>query len=88
MDAFEVRPLSCYKQNELLDQALKAARKSLVITIAGIQPSIVNVARMREIDLLISEGVQIEISLPRANRAPVAVTIRCRNSPAASPRAD
>jgi hypothetical protein len=61
MDAFEVRPLSCYEQNELLDAALKAARKSLVITSAGIQPSIVNAARLREIDLLIGEGVQIEI---------------------------
>jgi hypothetical protein len=61
LDAFEVRPLACYEQNELLDAALKAARKSLVITSAGIQPSIVNAARLREIDLLIGEGVQIEI---------------------------
>lgn len=41
--------------------ALKKARKSLVITSAGIQPYIVNPARLREIDLLIGEGVQIEI---------------------------
>jgi hypothetical protein len=61
MDAIEVRPLACYEQNELLDEALKAARKSLIITSAGIQPSIVNAARLREIDLLIGERVQIEI---------------------------
>jgi hypothetical protein len=61
MDAFEVRPLACYEQNELLDKALKVARKSLIITSAGIQPSIVDGARMRDIDLLIGEGVQIEI---------------------------
>lgn len=61
MDAFEVRPLACYEQFELLDEALKSARKSLVITSAGIQPSIVTAARLREIDLLIGEGVQIEI---------------------------
>ncbi|WP_454633686.1 hypothetical protein [Bradyrhizobium cenepequi] len=61
MDAFEVRPLACYEQTELLDIALKKARKSLVITSAGIQPYIVNPARLREIDLLIGEGVQIEI---------------------------
>jgi hypothetical protein len=61
MDAFEVRPLSCYEQFELLDEALKVARKSLVITSAGIQPSIVTGARLREMDLLIGEGVQIEI---------------------------
>ncbi|WP_439924385.1 hypothetical protein [Nitrobacter sp. JJSN] len=61
IDAFEVRPLACFEQNELLDAALKSARKSLVITSAGIQPSIVNAARLREIDLLIGEGVQIEI---------------------------
>jgi hypothetical protein len=61
MDAFEVRPLACYEQFELLDEALKASRKSLVITSAGIQPSIVTAARLREIDLLIGEGVRIEI---------------------------
>lgn len=61
MDAFEVRPLACYEQTELLDVALKNARKSLVITSAGIQPHIVNSARLRELDLLIGEGVQIEI---------------------------
>ncbi|MDE2240868.1 MAG: hypothetical protein KGK01_00050 [Bradyrhizobium sp.] len=61
MDAFEVRPLVCYEQTELLDAALKNARKSLVITSAGIQPSIVDAAKLREIDLLIEEGVQIEI---------------------------
>lgn len=61
MEAFAVRPLACYEQNELLDEALKAARKSLIITSAGIQPSIVNAARLREIDLLIGERVQIEI---------------------------
>jgi hypothetical protein len=61
MEAFEVRPLACYEQNELLDAALKAARKSLVITSAGIQPSILNAARLRDVDLLIGDGVQIEI---------------------------
>ncbi|QQO35337.1 hypothetical protein JJC00_06540 [Bradyrhizobium diazoefficiens] len=61
MDAFEVRPLACYEQTELLDTALKKARKSLVITSAGLQPHIVNPARLREIDLLIGEGVQIEV---------------------------
>lgn len=61
MDAFEVRPLACYEQTELLDTALKKARKSLVITSAGIQSFIVNSARLRDIDLLIGEGVQVEI---------------------------
>jgi hypothetical protein len=61
MDAFEVRPLACYEQTELLDTALKKARKSLVITSAGIQSYIANPARLRDIDLLIGEGVQIEI---------------------------
>lgn len=61
MDTFEVRPLACYEQTELLDAALKAARRSLLVTSAGLQPSILNAARLREIDLLIGEGVQIEI---------------------------
>jgi hypothetical protein len=61
MDAFEVRPLACYEQFEFLDEALKAARKSLVITSAGVHSSVVNPARVRDIDLLIGEGVQIEI---------------------------
>lgn len=37
------------------------ARKSLVITSAGIQSFIVNPARLREINLLMGEGVQVEI---------------------------
>ncbi|TXG96355.1 MAG: hypothetical protein E6R08_09700 [Nevskiaceae bacterium] len=73
MDAFEVRPLACYEQIELLDTALKKARKSLVITTAGIQSFIVNPARLRDIDLLVGEGVHIEIEsylpLPKEQRS-------------------
>jgi hypothetical protein len=61
MGAFEVRPLACYEQTELLDTALKKARRSLVITSAGIQSFILNPARLRDIDLLMGEGVQVEI---------------------------
>ncbi len=61
LDSFEARPLACYEQTELLDIALKDARRSLIITSAGIQPTIVNGARLREIDLLAAAGVQIEI---------------------------
>jgi hypothetical protein len=61
LDAFEVRPLACFEQTELLDAALKKARRSLVITSAGIQAHIASPARLRDIDLLIGEGVQIEV---------------------------
>lgn len=61
LDSFEVRPLACYEQTELLDVALKDARKSLIITSAGIQPSIVNGVRLRDLDLLVAAGAQIEI---------------------------
>src|SRR5262249_48906634 len=61
LDFFDARPLACYEQIELLDIALKGARRSLIITSAGIQPSVVNGTRLREVDLLTAAGVQIEI---------------------------
>jgi DNA-binding MarR family transcriptional regulator len=61
LDSFDARPLACYEQTELLDIALKEARRSLIITSAGIQLSVVNGARLRELDLLAAAGVQIEV---------------------------
>jgi hypothetical protein len=61
LDSFDARPLACYEQTELLDIALKEARRSLIITSAGIQSSVVNGVRLRELDLLAAAGVQIEI---------------------------
>ncbi len=61
LDSFEARSLACYEQTELLDLALKEARRSLIITSAGIQATVINGTRLRELDLLAAAGVQIEI---------------------------
>jgi hypothetical protein len=61
LDSFDARSLACYEQTELLDIALKEARRSLIITSAGVQPSVVNGTRLRELDLLATAGVQIEM---------------------------
>jgi hypothetical protein len=61
LNSYEVRPLACFEQTELLDEALRETRRSLLITSAGIQPSIVSGARLRELDMLASAGAQLEI---------------------------
>ncbi len=53
------RPLACYEQDQLLDEAFSNASRSLVITSEGLQPLILNGFRLREIDRLLDVGVDI-----------------------------
>lgn len=61
LNLFEVRPLACFEQLELLDEALKEARQSLMITSAGLQSVIVHGARLRAIDQLAATNVRVDI---------------------------
>jgi len=61
LDAMEVRPLACFEIEDLLDEALKSARRSLLVTSAGLQGVILDGFRLRTLDQLAASGVKIEI---------------------------
>lgn len=68
LNLFEVRPLASYEQMELLDEALKEARRTLIITSAGLQGSILNGIRMRALDGAIASRVSVSIETLLAPR--------------------
>ncbi|UAB88707.1 hypothetical protein I5192_15990 [Ruegeria sp. SCSIO 43209] len=55
------RPLACYEQQDLLDEAIANATHSLIITSAGVQPLLLNGFRLREIDRLCESGVDVHV---------------------------
>ena len=61
LGSMSVRQLACYEQDELLDEALRSARRSLVVTTAGIQPLIVNGYFLRALDKLLEDRVDVRI---------------------------
>ncbi|MEP3114142.1 hypothetical protein [Nisaea sp.] len=61
LQSMPVRSLVCYEQDELLEEAMKSAQRSLVITSAGIQPHTVNGYFLRALDKLIKGGVEIRV---------------------------
>lgn len=61
LNLFEARPLAAYEQMELLDEALREARGSLLITTAGVQSSLLNALRLRELDRAASSRVSVQI---------------------------
>jgi DNA-binding MarR family transcriptional regulator len=61
LHSMQVRPIACYEQDELLDEALHSARRSLLITSAGVQPLTVNGYFLRALDKLIEERVDVRI---------------------------
>jgi hypothetical protein len=52
-----LRPLSCYEQDDLLFEALNQAKRQLLVTSAGLQPTLLNGYVLREVDRLVSGGV-------------------------------
>lgn len=61
LNSYPVRPLACYEQLELLDRALSSCMRSLLITTAGLQPSLLNGFRMRGIDDLVTKKVAVHV---------------------------
>jgi hypothetical protein len=56
-----LRTLACYEQHELLAEAIKNTAKSLIITSAGLQPTILSQHTLRDIDRLLSSRISIRI---------------------------
>ena len=56
-----LRSLACYEQSELLAEAVANATRSLLVTSAGLQPTILNQYMLRDIDRLISDGISLRI---------------------------
>tara|TARA_B100001179_G_scaffold2673_1_gene1860 strand:+ start:3741 stop:5210 length:1470 start_codon:yes stop_codon:yes gene_type:complete len=61
LDSLPVRPLMCFEQDEILAQAMSEARKSLVITTAGLQPTLLTQHDLRQIDSLSAQKVAVHI---------------------------
>jgi hypothetical protein len=61
LQSMQIRPLACFEQEELLDEALSSANQSLIITSAGIQPLIVNGYFLRAVDRLSQAAVNVQI---------------------------
>lgn len=61
LNSYSIRPLACYEQSEILDDVLDNCRRTLLITSAGLQPSILNGFRLRALDELISRKVAVQI---------------------------
>lgn len=62
LDSFAVRAMAPFEQDELLEEALTNARRSLIVTSAGLWASLVNGFMLREIDRLSSKNVHIDIA--------------------------
>lgn len=61
LNSYSIRPLACYEQQELLDEVLENCQRSLLVTSAGLQPSILNGFRLRELDELIAKKVVVKV---------------------------
>jgi len=61
IESMPVRPLACFEQNELLEEAVANARSSILITSAGLQPTIVNGFMIRRVDQLAEAQVAVVI---------------------------
>jgi hypothetical protein len=62
LDAVQLRPLACYEQNELLHEAVTNTRRNLLVTSAGLQPTLLTQHMMRELDRLAGERVSITVA--------------------------
>lgn len=55
-------PLACYEQDELLAEAVERAGSELLVTSAGIQPTIVNGYMLRDLDKAVADGVRVQVT--------------------------
>lgn len=62
LDTVQLRPLACYEQNELLQEAVNSARKSLLVTSAGLQPTVLTQHMMRDLDRIAGDRTSITIT--------------------------
>lgn len=62
LNAIHLRPLACFEQNELLHEAAGDAHRSLIITSAGLQPTVLTQHVMRDLDQLAGNRTQIIVA--------------------------
>ncbi len=62
LDALPIRPLACYEQDELLMEAAASASRSLTITSAGLQPSMLTSYLMRDLERLVAGSVSLHVT--------------------------
>lgn len=62
LDSILLRPLACFEQNELLQEAVGDAHKSLLITSAGLQPTVLTQHLMRDLDRLVNTRTQVTVA--------------------------
>lgn len=61
LDTMDIRPLACFEQDELLEEAISSARRSLIVTSAGLQPTILTQHVLRNLENLVAGGVTVDI---------------------------
>jgi len=61
LNSYSIRPLACYEQQEILDEVLGNCQRSLLVTSAGLQASILNGFRLRELDERIANKVAVRV---------------------------
>jgi hypothetical protein len=59
-----VRPLDCYEQADLLDEALEGAKSRLLISSNALTPTLMHGGVLRQIDNLLELGVAVTIEVP------------------------
>jgi len=62
LDKFAIREMTPFEQDELLDEALRNARRSLVVTSAGFSTGQVNGFMLRDLDRLSADRVEIDLA--------------------------
>jgi hypothetical protein len=62
LETVQLRPLACYEQTELLHEAVSNARRSLLVTSAGLQPTVLTQHMMRDLDRIAGERTSITVT--------------------------
>jgi hypothetical protein len=62
LNSMELRPLACYEQDELLFEAIATTKRALIVTSAGLQPTVLTQHMLRDLDRLAAERVSIQIA--------------------------
>ncbi len=78
---YRVRPLDCYEQTDLLDEALDSAKSRLLISSNALTPTLMHGGVLRQIDKLLALGVAVRIEVPAAPPSDTS-----RNDPRYDPR--
>lgn len=62
LETLPICEMAPFEQDELLVEAIAKARRSLIVTSAGLSPSIVNGFMLRDLDRLAAERVEVDVA--------------------------